>query len=138
MYLSFNQPPVKPGSASGSDEAPCRCAGSFDRFLNVQISFIILLQIAMCAVHGSLSLWWRNKYGIEHYYLALDVQGQVRRPHTQHRHCLKGWTAINTFVTSRAGVELVVFIGSCGQNVIISTEPLACARAGMHLVPVPQ
>ena len=58
---------------------PCHCAGSFDRFLNVQISFIILLQLAMCAVHGSLSLWWRNKYGIQHYYLALDVQGQVRR-----------------------------------------------------------
>lgn len=44
----------------------------------MQISFIILLQIVMCVVHGSLSLWWRNKYGVDRYYLALDVQGQVR------------------------------------------------------------
>ena len=53
-------------------------AGSFDRFLNVQICLIILLQIVMCAVHGSIALGWRNRYGVQHYYLALDVTGQVQ------------------------------------------------------------
>ena len=67
---------------SSSDGALWGGAGSFDRFLNVQISFIILLQIVMCVVHGSLSIWWRNKYGLDRYYLALDVQGQVRRRHS--------------------------------------------------------
>lgn len=75
------------GEAQLLTTLPCRGAGSFDRFLNVQISFIILLQILMCAVHGSLSLWWRNTYGIDHYYLALDVQGQVRGRGRGHRQC---------------------------------------------------
>ena len=59
----------------------CCAAGSFDRFLNVQISFIILLQIAMCALHASLGLWWRNQRGDNRYYLGLTVQSQVPAMH---------------------------------------------------------
>ena len=53
-------------------------AGSFDKFLNVQITLIILLQILMCALHGSLALWWRNQHANNRYYLATTVQGQAR------------------------------------------------------------
>ena len=53
-------------------------AGSFDKFLNVQITLIIVLQIVMCALHGSLALWWRNQHADNRYYLATTVQGQVR------------------------------------------------------------
>ncbi len=53
-------------------------AGSFDKFLNVQITLIIVLQIVMCALHGSLALWWRNQHADNRYYLATTIQGQVR------------------------------------------------------------
>jgi hypothetical protein len=54
-----------------------RCAGSFDNFLNIQIVLIILLQIAMCVLHGGLGLWWRNAHGVHRYALALTITGQV-------------------------------------------------------------
>ena len=58
----------------------CAAAGSFDKFLNIQITLIILLQLAMCALHGSLGLWWRNQHANNRYYLATTVQGQARLP----------------------------------------------------------
>jgi hypothetical protein len=54
------------------------CAGSFDKFLNIQITLIIILQLLMCALHGSLALWWRNQHGNNRYYLATTITGQVR------------------------------------------------------------
>lgn len=54
------------------------CAGSFDNFLNIQIVLIILLQLAMCVLHGGLGLWWRSNYGEERYFLALTIEGQVK------------------------------------------------------------
>jgi len=61
-------------------------AGSFDKFLNVQITLIIVLQIVMCALHGSLALWWRNQHADNRYYLATTIQGQVRPAMWARRH----------------------------------------------------
>ena len=40
---------------------------------------IILLQIAMCVLHGGLGLWWRNAHGVHRYALALTITGQVSK-----------------------------------------------------------
>jgi len=58
-----------------SAETPLKY-GSFDNFLNIQIVLIILLQLAMCVLHGGLGLWWRSNYGEERYFLALTIEGQ--------------------------------------------------------------
>ena len=51
--------------------------GSFDRFLNFQISLVILMQLAMCIVLAVLNYVWIKNIGVNHNYLALtfDVQG---------------------------------------------------------------
>jgi len=51
--------------------------GSFDRFLNLQISLVILLQMAMCVFLAVMSYVWIVNQGQDHLYLALDskVQG---------------------------------------------------------------
>lgn len=51
--------------------------GSFDRFLNLQISLVILLQLAMCILLAVLSYVWIRNTGIDHPYLALsfNVEG---------------------------------------------------------------
>ena len=51
--------------------------GSFDRFLNLQISLVILLQMAMCVFLAVMSYVWIVNQGQGHLYLALDskVQG---------------------------------------------------------------
>lgn len=51
--------------------------GSFDRFLNLQISLVILLQLAMCVLLAVLNYVWMKDTGINHPYLALtfNVEG---------------------------------------------------------------
>ena len=51
--------------------------GSFDRFLNLQISLVILLQMAMCVFLAVMSYVWIVNQGQDHTYLALNynVQG---------------------------------------------------------------
>lgn len=45
--------------------------GSFDRFLNFQISLVILMQLAMCIVLAVLNYVWIRNTGVNHPYLAL-------------------------------------------------------------------
>ena len=45
--------------------------GSFDRFLNFQISLVILMQLAMCIVLAVLNYVWIKSTGVNHPYLAL-------------------------------------------------------------------
>jgi len=54
-----------------------RCAGSYDHFLNFQIVFIIMLQLAMCVFCAVASYIWRNHSGWPRYQLAMYayVQG---------------------------------------------------------------
>jgi len=53
------------------------CAGSYDHFLNFQIVFIIMLQLAMCIFCAVASYIWRNHSGWPRYQLAMYayVQG---------------------------------------------------------------
>ena len=57
---------------------PARRAGSYDHFLNFQIVFVILLQLALCVFCAVASYIWREKSGIRHYDLALDADVQAR------------------------------------------------------------
>lgn len=52
-------------------------AGSFDRFLNFQISLVILMQLAMCILLAVLNYVWIQNTGVKHPYLALtyNVEG---------------------------------------------------------------
>ncbi|GAB4813241.1 hypothetical protein N2152v2_000287 [Parachlorella kessleri] len=51
--------------------------GSFDRFLNLQISLVIFMQIAMALFCAIANYIWQKTEGKKHYYLALnyDTQG---------------------------------------------------------------
>ena len=53
--------------------------GSYDHFLNFQICFIILLQLAMCIFCAVASYIWRQRAGYSHYQLAMDKYVQVRQ-----------------------------------------------------------
>ena len=55
-------------------------AGSYDHFLNFQIGFIIVLQLAMCVFCAVASYVWRQRAGFPRYQLAFDQYVQVRRP----------------------------------------------------------
>jgi magnesium-transporting ATPase (P-type) len=50
--------------------------GSFDRFLNLQISLVILLQMAMCVFLAVMSYVWIVNQGQDHTYLALNYKVQ--------------------------------------------------------------
>eukprot|EP00891_Asterochloris_glomerata_P000836 jgi/Astpho2/836/Aster-00685 len=54
--------------------------GSFDRFLNLQIGFVICLQLCMCLFCAVGSYIWRQHMGNDRYYLAMNsyVQGNYR------------------------------------------------------------
>ena len=54
-------------------------AGSYDHFLNFQIGFIIILQLAMCIFCAVASYIWRERAGFPRYQLAMDKYVQVRR-----------------------------------------------------------
>ena len=56
---------------------PC-AAGSYDHFLNFQIVFVILLQLALCVFCAIASIIWRQLTGIKHYNLALQDNVQAR------------------------------------------------------------
>ena len=47
------------------------CAGSYDHFLNFQIGFIIILQLAMCVFCAVAAYIWRNHSGWPRYQLAM-------------------------------------------------------------------
>ena len=51
-------------------------AGAFDTFLNVQITLVLALQMALCLACSLVSLWWRNSAGYARYYLALNVYNE--------------------------------------------------------------
>lgn len=53
--------------------SPTPGAGSFDRFLNLQIALVIAMQLAMCLFCAIANYIWIQKEGKKHYYLALDV-----------------------------------------------------------------
>eukprot|EP00884_Botryococcus_braunii_P012316 jgi/Botrbrau1/21085/Bobra.0144s0083.1 len=57
--------------------APPRKLGSFDQFLNIQITIVILLQFVLVLASALGSLGWRNTWGQDRYHLALTsyVQG---------------------------------------------------------------
>lgn len=55
------------------------CAGAFDTFLNVQITLVLALQMALCLACSLVSLWWRNTAGYARYYLALNVYNEGMR-----------------------------------------------------------
>jgi phospholipid-transporting ATPase len=46
--------------------------GSFDRFLNLQITLIIAMQLAMCVFLAVANQVWVERTGRQHYYLALN------------------------------------------------------------------
>jgi len=48
--------------------------GSFDRFLNLQIILVISMQLAMALFLAVANYIWVQNEGINHHYLALDVQ----------------------------------------------------------------
>ena len=52
-------------------------AGSYDHFLNFQIGFVIILQIAMCIFCAVASYIWRNQLGLNRYHLAMDSYTQA-------------------------------------------------------------
>lgn len=52
-------------------------AGSYDRFLNLQIGLIIGMQLLMCLFCSIASLIWREKSGKERYYLGMTEYVQV-------------------------------------------------------------
>lgn len=53
------------------------CAGSYDHFLNFQIGFIIILQLAMCVFCAVAAYIWRNHSGWprDHLQMYAYVQG---------------------------------------------------------------
>lgn len=53
-------------------------AGSYNRFLNVQVFILISLQLSLCAICAGVALWWRGNHGYARYFLALNVHDQVR------------------------------------------------------------
>ncbi|KAK9836118.1 hypothetical protein WJX81_002623 [Elliptochloris bilobata] len=56
--------------------APPRKRGAFDTFLNVQITLVLVLQMALCLACSLVSLWWRNSAGYARYYLALNIYNE--------------------------------------------------------------
>ena len=56
---------------------PPRKLGSFDRFLNVQISLLLALQVALCASLATASYFWKVRQGTARPHLALtsDAEG---------------------------------------------------------------
>lgn len=50
-----------------------RSSGSFDRFINLQITIVLVMQMAMCIFCASASQVWRNNNAADHAYLALTI-----------------------------------------------------------------
>lgn len=51
----------------------CLSTGSYDSFLNFQITFIIFLQLAMCIFCAVASYIWRQRAGYPRYFLAFNA-----------------------------------------------------------------
>lgn len=54
-------------------------AGSYDRFLNLQIALIISMQLLMCLFCSVASYIWREHSGKERYYLGMNEYVQVNQ-----------------------------------------------------------
>ena len=52
-------------------------AGSYDRFLNLQIALIISMQLLMCLFCSVASYIWREHSGKERYYLGMNEYVEV-------------------------------------------------------------
>ena len=50
----------------------CACAGSFDSFLNVQITMVLVAQVSVCLAFALGSYAWRQHQGYDHFYLGLN------------------------------------------------------------------
>ena len=61
---------------------PVLCAGSYDRFLNLQIALIIGMQLLMCLFCSLASYIWRERSGKQRYYLGMTDYVQVTIPDT--------------------------------------------------------
>lgn len=55
----------------------CSGAGSYDHFLNFQIGFVIILQLAMCVFCAVASYIWKQQLGLDRYFLAMQSPTQV-------------------------------------------------------------
>lgn len=53
-------------------------AGSYDRFLNLQIALIIGMQLLMCLFCSVASYIWREHSGKQRYYLGMTEYVQVK------------------------------------------------------------
>ena len=53
------------------------CAGSFDSFLNVQITLVLVMQLAICLGCALGSYGWKMREGLSRYHLALDANTQA-------------------------------------------------------------
>ena len=60
-------------SVAGSIREVWCFTGSYDHFLNFQITFIIFLQLAMCIFCAVASYIWRKYSGYSRYQLAMDA-----------------------------------------------------------------
>lgn len=63
-------------SARSFDVTPVS-AGSYDRFLNLQIALIISMQLLMCLFCSVASYIWREHSGKERYHLGMNQYVQV-------------------------------------------------------------
>ena len=54
------------------------CAGSYNRFLNVQVAILITGQLILCAICAAIAYWWRKNHGFQRYFLGLNVYDQAR------------------------------------------------------------
>ncbi|BDA48078.1 probable phospholipid-transporting ATPase 7 [Coccomyxa sp. Obi] len=52
---------------------PPRKVGAFDRFLNVQITLVLVFQLSICLAFAIASWVWRQTRGYDNWYLALNV-----------------------------------------------------------------
>ena len=76
--LSNCQQIAEASNAAFSDVTPeWVSAGSYDRFLNLQIALIISMQLLMCLFCSLASYIWREHSGKERYYLGMNEYVQV-------------------------------------------------------------
>lgn len=75
--------------------------GAYDRFLNLQISLVILLQLVLCALFAMGGVLWRNGPGQQRYFLAMSrgASPQVVDPYVEGQYSNSGVQWIILFLT---------------------------------------
>ena len=63
------------------------CAGSYTRFLNLQVAVLLALQLTLCAVCAAIAWWWRKHHGDHRFHLATTDYNQV----SAHRQTSSWW-----------------------------------------------